>query len=148
MIHDALGCCEDDVSEQTRRQKVDDPLLNVVGGDIKAWRYDTGLVEPPDQVYDNPVRAVVIDNRKVAYVAVLLHELEKLDDDLRRGANDHLLLPNALGVANGLECVTENIDANHAYWICFPARRHAVCTQRAWYLLAGVSMGETYACRC
>lgn len=89
---------------------------------------------------------MVVDDCKVTYIAVLLHELEELDDNLRGGADDHLLLPNTLGVANGLECVTENVDANHAYRICFPARRHAMCAQRAWYLLASVSMGKTYAC--
>lgn len=82
---------------------------------------------------------MVIDNLKLANVAVLLHHLEELDDDLGRGANEHLLLSQTkgkkmvtlshsytqiktspylalaarLGVVDALEAVAKNADADH-----------------------------------
>ena len=45
MIHDAGGCGEDDVTELTRWQKLDYPLLHVSELDVVARADDAGLVE-------------------------------------------------------------------------------------------------------
>lgn len=45
VIHDAGRSCEDEVSELTRRQELDDPLLEVLQLDVEAWADDAGLVE-------------------------------------------------------------------------------------------------------
>ena len=45
MIHDASRCGEDDVAKLTRRQKLDNPLLQVAELNVVSGRDDTGLVE-------------------------------------------------------------------------------------------------------
>ena len=45
VVHDAGGGGEDDVAELTRRQELDDPLLEIAELDVVAWADDTGLVE-------------------------------------------------------------------------------------------------------
>ena len=45
VVHDTGGGCEDDVSELTGGQKLDNPLLEVLNFDIVSWGDDTGLVK-------------------------------------------------------------------------------------------------------
>lgn len=45
MIHDTRGRCQDDVSELTRRQQLDDPLLEIRYADVVAWGDYTSLVD-------------------------------------------------------------------------------------------------------
>jgi hypothetical protein len=44
VVHNSGGCRENNVSELTRRQKLDDPLLHFGETDIVARRDDTGLI--------------------------------------------------------------------------------------------------------
>ena len=45
VVHDASRGREDDVTELTRGQEVDDPLLHVAELDVVPWADDAGLVE-------------------------------------------------------------------------------------------------------
>lgn len=45
VVHDTSRGGEHDVSELTRRQQLDNPLLELVQADIVAGRDDTGLVQ-------------------------------------------------------------------------------------------------------
>ena len=45
VVHDTSRGCEHHVSELTRRQELDDPLLEICEADVVSGRDDTGLVE-------------------------------------------------------------------------------------------------------
>lgn len=45
VVHDTGRGGEDDVTELTRWQKLDDPLLEVSEADVVSWGDDAGLVE-------------------------------------------------------------------------------------------------------
>lgn len=45
VVHDTSGGGEDDVSELTGWQKLDNPLLEVLDLDVVSWGDNTGLVE-------------------------------------------------------------------------------------------------------
>ena len=44
VVHDAGRGGQDDVTELTRRQELDNPLLEVAQLDVVAWADDAGLV--------------------------------------------------------------------------------------------------------
>jgi hypothetical protein len=45
MIHDSGGSCHNNVTELTRWQKLDDPLLQFCEADVVAGRDDTSLIQ-------------------------------------------------------------------------------------------------------
>lgn len=45
VVHDTSGGGEDDVSELTGWQKLDNPLLEVLNLDVVSWGDNTGLVK-------------------------------------------------------------------------------------------------------
>lgn len=45
VVHDSGRSCQDDVPELTRRQQLDDPLLEVRYSNVVSWRDDTCLVD-------------------------------------------------------------------------------------------------------
>jgi len=45
VVHDTGGGGEDDVTELTRWEKLDDPLLEITEADVVSWGDDTSLVE-------------------------------------------------------------------------------------------------------
>jgi hypothetical protein len=45
VVHDTGGGGEDDVSELTRWEELDNPLLEFTKADVVSWGDDTGLVE-------------------------------------------------------------------------------------------------------
>lgn len=49
---------------------------------------------------------------------VLLHDLQELDDDLGRRANQDLTLAHLLGVVDALESIVENGSLDHLGGIC------------------------------
>ena len=61
MVHDTGTGGEDNVSELTRRQQLDDPLLKILEGNVVAGRDDTGLVETSVELDDDLAVAVVVD---------------------------------------------------------------------------------------
>ena len=61
VVHDAGAGGKDDVAELTRRQQLDDPLLEITESNVVAGRDDTSLVETAVELYDNFAVAVIVD---------------------------------------------------------------------------------------
>merc|ERR1712107_624540 len=105
VVHDTSGGGEDNVTELTRRQELDDPLLEVTELDVVAGRDDASLVQT--------AVALVDDLLELADVAVLLHDLQEFDDDLGARADEHLALAGLLGVVHRLQGIVEDGGLDH-----------------------------------
>jgi hypothetical protein len=57
VVHDTGRGCEDDVTELTRWQQLDDPLLQIGETDVVAGRDDTSLVETVPELINAFLRA-------------------------------------------------------------------------------------------
>ena len=113
VIHNTGGGGQDDIAELTGGQQLDDPLLEVGETNVVAGGDDTSLVETAVQLNNNLARAVVVDLLELANVAVTLHDLEELDDDLGARSDQDLTLAGLLGIVDGVEGVVENGGADH-----------------------------------
>ena len=69
VVHDAGRGGEDDVTELTRGQQIDDPLLHVLELDVVAWGDDAALVQAAVELDDDLAAAVVVDLLELADVA-------------------------------------------------------------------------------
>lgn len=88
VVHDASGGGQDHEAELTGRQQVVRPVIHAVLADVEARRDDTSLVDSAQQGDDDLARAVVVDDLVLADVAVLLHNIEELEDNLGAGAEE------------------------------------------------------------
>ena len=113
VVHDAVGGGEDEVTELTRGEDVRDPLVELGELDIEAGGHDTALVETADEGDDDLAAAVVINNLVLANVAVGLHDIEELEDNLGAGTDEDLTLVHLLSVDDGLEGISKNVGSNH-----------------------------------
>ena len=113
VVHDTVRGGEDEVTELTGRKKVLGPLLDSIKGNIEAGGDDTTLVDTTNKVDDDLTSTLVIDDLELTNVAVLLHDLEELDNDLGSRADDDLTLTAVLSVGDVLEGVVEDRDKNH-----------------------------------
>jgi hypothetical protein len=69
VVHDASRGGQDDVTELTGGQELDNPLLEVTETNVVAGGDDTGLVEATVQLDDDLAGAVVIDLLELSDVA-------------------------------------------------------------------------------
>lgn len=69
VVHDTSGGGEDNVTELTRWQELDDPLLEVTELDVVAGRDDASLVQTAVELDDDLAVAVVVDLLELADVA-------------------------------------------------------------------------------
>ena len=69
VVHDTGGGGEDDVTELTGREQLDNPLLEVTELDVVAGRDDTGLVDAAVELDDDLAVAVVVNLLELANVA-------------------------------------------------------------------------------
>lgn len=69
VVHDASRGGQDDVTELTGGQELDNPLLEVTETNVVAGGDDTGLVEAAVQLDDDLAGAVVIDLLELSDVA-------------------------------------------------------------------------------
>jgi hypothetical protein len=69
VVHDTGRRGEDDKTELTRGEQLDDPLLHVLQLDVVAGRDDTGLVDAAVELDDDLAVAVVVDLLELADVA-------------------------------------------------------------------------------
>jgi hypothetical protein len=69
MVHDASRGGKDNVTELTRRQQLDNPLLQVAELDVVAGRDNARLVDAADELDDDLAVAVVVDLLELADVA-------------------------------------------------------------------------------
>ena len=113
VVHDAQGGGQDDEAELTGGQDGLLPLLELTDGGVVAGADGAALVQAAVQGHDDLAGAVVIDQLHVADVAVLLHDLEELDDDLGGGADQDLALAGTLSRRDGLEGVSQNGHHGH-----------------------------------
>jgi len=113
VVHDTGGGGEDDVSELTGWEKLDNPLLEICETDVVSWGDDTGLVETAVQLDDNLSGSVVVDLLKFANVSVLLHDAEELDDNLGGRTDENLSLSRLLGIVDRVECIVEDGGFDH-----------------------------------
>ena len=73
VVHDAGRGGEDDVTELTRGQQIDDPLLHVLELDVVAWGDDAAFVQAAVELDDDLAVAVVVDFLELADVACSSH---------------------------------------------------------------------------
>lgn len=71
MVHDTLGCSQDNKAELTRRKQTLDPLLKIGKLDVEARRDNTTLVDAAVQLNDDLAVAVVIDLLEFTYGEVI-----------------------------------------------------------------------------
>ena len=90
MVHDALVGGEDEHAELTGGEDGVGEVLELSQRQIEARRDDTALVEATVEVDDDLAGAGVIDDLELVDVAVLLHDLEELDQHLGGGPQDNL----------------------------------------------------------
>ena len=113
VVHDPGGGGQDDVTELTGGQQVVGPSFNVTDLDVESGRDDTALVQSTVQLNDDLARSVVVDVFEFTDVAVLLHDGQELDDDLRRGSDHHLSLTGLFGVVDSIQGVSQNGSSSH-----------------------------------
>jgi len=108
VVHNTGGSGENDVTELTRWKELDDPFLEVRQANVISGGDDTSLVQAAVQLNDNLARAVVIDLLEFANITMLLHDTEKLDNDLGAGSDQDLALSGLFGVVDGVERIVED----------------------------------------
>ena len=69
VVHDTSGGGQDDVTELTRGEELDNPLLDIAELDVVAGGDDTGLVDAAVKLDDDLAVAVVVDLLELANVA-------------------------------------------------------------------------------
>ena len=90
VVHDTVGSGQDELTELTRREQIRSELLDLSNLDVESRGDHTALVQTSQEVDNNLAAPVVINDLEVTNVAVLLHDLKKLDDHLRTGSNEDL----------------------------------------------------------
>ena len=85
MIHDTSTGCQDDVTELTRWQELDNPFLKVTELDVITWGDDTGFVETTVELDDDLAVAVVVYLFEFADVACSLSVLADCIEIMIRG---------------------------------------------------------------
>ena len=90
VVHDALVGREDENTELTGRKDSVGEVLELSEGKIEAGGDDTALVEATVEVDNDLAGALIINDLELVDVAVLLHDTEELDQDLRDGSEDNL----------------------------------------------------------
>ena len=111
--HDTVGGREDDDTELTRRKETGGPALDLGHGAVKARGDNTALVDAADKVDNDLASTVVVHNLKVTNVLLLLHNGQKLHEDLGARADEHLALSTLLGVVDGLQSIGEHGHFSH-----------------------------------
>ena len=90
VVHDALVGREDENTELTGRKDSVGEVLELSEGKIEAGGDDTALVEATVEVDNDLAGALIINDLELVDVAVLLHDLEELDEHLGGRSQDHL----------------------------------------------------------
>lgn len=125
MIHDAIGGGQHQVAELTRWKEVAGKLLNSRHGDIESGGNHTALVDAADELHDNLSCSVVVNDLQVTNVAVLLHHLQELDDDLGVWPDQDLSLSTLLGIHDVVQAIAQHTDSHHLRNRC-PNGKHAI----------------------
>ena len=90
VVHDSLVGGEDNDTELSRGEHSGAEVLELVELEVEAGGDDTALVKTTVQVDNDLAIAGIIDDLELIDVAVSLHDLEELDEDLGDGSQDNL----------------------------------------------------------
>ena len=80
---------------------------------IKPRGDHTALVDAAGELHNNLSCSVVIDDLNITDVAMLLHHLQKLDDDLGVWPDQDLTLSSLLSIHDVVEAIAQHADAHH-----------------------------------
>lgn len=79
------------------------PFLDVEDWNIEAGTDDTGLVKSAGEIDDDLSCTMIVNNFEFTDVAVLHHNCEELNDDLRVGADEDLTLASFFGIVDAFQ---------------------------------------------
>uniref|UniRef100_A0A8W7PW85 Uncharacterized protein n=1 Tax=Anopheles coluzzii TaxID=1518534 RepID=A0A8W7PW85_ANOCL len=99
----------------TGGQQVVGPPLDIVEGDVEPGRDDAGLVEATGQIDHHLAAAMIVHDLELADVAVLHHDGQELDHDLRVRPDEDLALAALLRVVDALEGIGQHADTDHGW---------------------------------
>ena len=68
MGHDPVGSTDKNVTELTRRKKIDNPLLDFIDLDIETGTNHTAFIDTSIQFHNNLARSVIINDLKFSNV--------------------------------------------------------------------------------
>ena len=106
VVHNTSRGGQNDVTKLSGWQQVFSPLFNVSNLDVESWGNDTTLVQSTVQLDNDLTGSVVVDVFEFTNVAVLLHDLQELDDDLGRWSDQDLTLTGLFGVVDGVQSIS------------------------------------------
>merc|ERR1719379_1202160 len=81
MVHDAIRRCQNQMPKLARRKNVAGQLLDASQADVETWRDHAAFVDAANEVDHHLARAMVVNDLQVTDVSMLLHDLQKFDDD-------------------------------------------------------------------
>jgi hypothetical protein len=111
--HDTVRGGHDELSELTGREQTDDPLLDITDAAVKARGDNTALVQSANEVYHNLATTVIVYDLEISNVSVLLHGLQKLDNNFGRRADHNLPLSSLFCVVDVFQRVMQYGHTNH-----------------------------------
>ena len=103
VVHDTLVGGKDDIAELSGWQDLVNELLEILKLEVESWGDDTALVQSTIELNDDLASSGIIDDLEFIDVAVLLHDSEELNNDLRDWSEENLSLTGLLSVDNFLE---------------------------------------------
>ena len=80
---------------------------------IESGGNHAALVDAADELHDNLSCSVVVNDLQVTNVAVLLHHLQELDDDLGVWPDQDLSLSTLLGIHDVVQAIAQHTDSHH-----------------------------------
>ena len=103
VVHDTLVGGKDDVTELSGWEDLVNELLEILKLEVESWGDDTALVQSTIELNDDLASSGIIDDLEFIDVAVLLHDSEELNNDLRDWSEEYLSLTGLFSVDNFLE---------------------------------------------
>eukprot|EP00356_Strombidium_inclinatum_P002455 CAMPEP_0170479390 /NCGR_PEP_ID=MMETSP0208-20121228/646_1 /TAXON_ID=197538 /ORGANISM="Strombidium inclinatum, Strain S3" /LENGTH=122 /DNA_ID=CAMNT_0010751777 /DNA_START=77 /DNA_END=445 /DNA_ORIENTATION=- len=113
VVHDTLVGGEDDVTELSGRQDGGGELLEVLELEVESGGDDTALVQSSVEVDDDLAGSHVVEDLELIDVAMLLHSLEELNNDLGHGSEENLSFASFFSVNELLEALGQDGHLNH-----------------------------------
>jgi len=108
VVHDTGRGGQDNETELTGREKLDNPLLEVAEFDIVSRRDTSSFVDTSLELDNYLSGTVVVNLLELANVFVLLHNAQELDNDFGGRPNKDLPLSSLLGVVDSVQAIIED----------------------------------------
>ena len=113
VVHDSAGSGQHHEAELTRGQCLLQVTLQVLHFDVESRTDDSALDQTTGQVDDDLAGTMVVDDLKLANVAMFHHHSQELDDDLGRRTNQDLTLAGLLRIVDAFQGVCQHVHAHH-----------------------------------